>query len=107
MVIALFYLPIFPLRFFVSPHNQIQMALSLPILAQPTPSTLFTGSRRFQFVGWPIRMVEWRVAAMLGTGLSGRGDASRATEAHHSATTPPVEGPRNSFILQTLKAWRP
>ena len=38
---------------------------------------------------------------------TGRGDASRATEAHHSATTPPVEGPRNSFILQTLKASRP
>ena len=104
MVIALFYLPIFPLRFFVSPHHQIKTALSHPILTESTPATLYTGSCRFQFVGCLIWMVEWRVAAMLGTGHSGRGDATRATEAHLSATTPPVEGPRNSFILQNLKA---
>ena len=90
MVIALFYLPIFPLTFFVPNHQQIQMPLSHPILSRPTPATLFTGSCLLQFDGRPIPMVWWRRVAILGTGRCGRGDATRATEAH---TTPPPPPP--------------
>ena len=93
MVIALFYLPIFPLCFFVPPYNQLQTALFHQTLTRTTPVTLLTGSCRFQFVGWPIAMVQWGSAGIWGTGRCCRGDASRATEAHlhhHHSSAPPL-----------------
>lgn len=43
MVIALFYLPIFPLNFFVPPHHQIQMEIPSPDSVPAHTSHTFYG----------------------------------------------------------------
>ena len=72
--------------------DQIQTPLFPEFGSKAHRSHFLQVPARFNLLDGRFRMVEWRVAAMLGTGLSGRGDASRATEAHHRATTPPVDG---------------
>ena len=107
MVIALFYLPIFLLHFFVPRHCQIPMEPLHPIPTRPPLITLLQAPpgfywlvARFQCFCSAVRQCWEQAAPAEVTPLA-------LLRPSTTSTPPPLHlwtGPRNSFIFQTLKS---